>query len=77
MRGAIKGVLWEELQNSIKMKKAYEKQLRQLPLPSPSKITRKVDVPTLLKDLGFVSTISGSRGLLCPFAPSENENILS
>ncbi len=31
MRGVIKGVLWEELQNSLKMKKSYEQKLRELP----------------------------------------------
>jgi hypothetical protein len=31
MRGVIKGVLHEELQNSLRMKKAYEKELRELP----------------------------------------------
>ncbi len=36
MRGPIKGVLHEELQNSLKMKKAYEKELRELPKGSLS-----------------------------------------
>lgn len=31
MRGVIKGVLAEELQNSFRMKKGYEKALRRLP----------------------------------------------
>lgn len=31
MRGVIKGVLAEELQNSLRMKKAYEKALKGLP----------------------------------------------
>jgi len=31
MRGVIKGVLYEELKNSKRMKKGYEKELRSLP----------------------------------------------
>ncbi len=31
MKGVIKGVLAEELANSLRMKKNYEKELRQLP----------------------------------------------
>ncbi len=31
MRGVIKGVLYEELQNSLRMKKGYEKSLNELP----------------------------------------------
>ena len=31
MRGVIKGVLAEELQNSLRMKKGYEEALRRLP----------------------------------------------
>lgn len=31
MRGVIKGVLREELENSLRMKKAYESELRKLP----------------------------------------------
>ncbi len=36
MRGVIKGVLYEELQNSKRMKKAYEKAIRELPKGSLS-----------------------------------------
>jgi len=36
MRGPIKGALYEELQNSLRMKKAYEKELRELPSGSLS-----------------------------------------
>ena len=36
MRGVIKGVLCEELQNSKRMKKAYEKAIRELPKGSLS-----------------------------------------
>ena len=37
MRGVIKGVLAEELKNSLRMKKSYEKTLRQLPKGSLAK----------------------------------------
>ncbi|MCB4757249.1 MAG: hypothetical protein LHV69_09540 [Elusimicrobia bacterium] len=36
MRGPIKGALYGELQNSLRMKKAYEKELRELPQGSLS-----------------------------------------
>jgi len=33
-------------------------------IPAPSKITHKTDVPELMKDLGFVTTIAGSKGII-------------
>ncbi len=33
-------------------------------IPAPSKITHKTDVPELVKDLGFVTDIGGSRGII-------------
>ena len=33
-------------------------------IPAPSKITHKTDVPELVKDLGFVTTIGGSKGII-------------
>lgn len=33
-------------------------------IPAPSKITHKTDVPELVKDLGFVMTFGGSKGII-------------
>ena len=33
-------------------------------IPAPSKITQKTDVPELVKDLGFVTSIGGGKGII-------------